>query len=119
MSTSARFAQLHTEIHRLMDHPDAHARILSQHLLKGSGLFRDALVSLYASVGLFGLGSLLGGVVNLWRLKSLWIVGTATMTGIGCLVYAALQLIREARICLRVLNDHAERLESLGDGQET
>ena len=111
VSTSARFGQLHTEFHRLVDHPDAHAKILSRHLLTRSILFRNALVALYASVGLFGLGSLLGGVVNLWRPESLWVVGSATMIGIGCTTYAAAQLVREALLCLEVLRDHVERLD--------
>lgn len=116
VSTSARFGQLHTEFHRLLDHPDAHARILSQHLMKRSALFRDALLALYASVGLFAIGSLLGGVVNLWRPQSLWVVGTATMFGICCVAYAAVQLMRETLICLSVLNDHSEQLRSAGEG---
>lgn len=119
VSTSARFGQLHTEFHRLIDHPDAHARILSQHLMKRSALFRDALLALYASVGLFAIGSLLGGVVNLWRPESLWVVGTATMFGICCVAYAAVQLMRETLICLSVLNDHSEQLSSAGDDEPT
>lgn len=116
VSTSARFGQLHTEVHRLLDHPDAHARILSRHLLKRSALFRDALVALYASVGLFGLGSLLGGVVNLWRPESLWVVGGATMIGIGCVVYASVQLLREAMICLKVVADQTEQFRNRAEG---
>lgn len=119
VSTSARFAQLHTEFHRLLDHRDAHAKILSRHLLKRSVLFRDALVPLYASVGLFALGSLLGSVVNLWRPSSLWVVGGATMVGIGCIVYAAIQLVREALICLRVVVDHTDQLQQIADRDES
>lgn len=111
VSTSARFGQLQTEIHRLLDHPDAHAKILSRHLLHRSALFRDSLIALYASVGLFGLGSLLGAVVNLWRPESLWVVGGATVVGIGCIVYASAQLIREALVCLQVVVDQAEQLQ--------
>jgi hypothetical protein len=66
-STSARFGQVHTEFHHLVNHPDAHAKIVSRNLLARSKLFRDALAGLYISVGLFSLRSLLGGVVNLWR----------------------------------------------------
>ena len=114
VSTSARFAQLHTEVHRLLDHPDDHAQILARHLLKRSTLFRNALVALYASVGLFAFGSLLGGVVNLWRPESLWVVGTATMIGIGCVVFASLQLVREALICIRVVAEHTAHLQNFG-----
>jgi len=111
VSTSARFAQLQTEFHRLLDHPDAHARILSRHVLKRSAFFRDALVALYSSVALFALGSLLGAVVNLWRPESLWVVGGATILGIACIVFASLQLIREAWTCLRITVDQSQQLQ--------
>ncbi|MHC4140789.1 MAG: DUF2721 domain-containing protein [Planctomycetota bacterium] len=64
MSTSARFGQIHAEFHHLPDHADAHAEILSRHLVLRSALYRNALISLHASVGLFALGSLLGGLLN-------------------------------------------------------
>lgn len=111
MSTSARFGQIQAEFHRLLDHPDAHARILARHLLQRCALFRNALVALYASVGLFALGSLLGGVINLWRPESLWVVGGLTILGITCIVYSAWQLVRESLLCLRVIRDHSEVLE--------
>lgn len=111
VSTSARFGQLHTEFHRLVDHPDAQARILGRHLLKRAVIFRNALVALYGSVGLFALGSLLGGVVNLWQPESLWVVGGLTIVGIGSIVYASFLLLWESFICLRALQEHHERLE--------
>jgi hypothetical protein len=55
MSTSARFGQIHAEFHHLLDHTDAHAEILSRHLVLRSALYRNALISLHASVGLFAL----------------------------------------------------------------
>ncbi|WP_146119017.1 DUF2721 domain-containing protein [Blastopirellula marina] len=113
VSTSARFGQILTEVHRLLDRPDAHAKILARNLLQRSALFRDALIALYSSVGLFALGSLLGGVVNLWRPESLWVVGGATMIGICCIVFAAVQLIREALTCLQVVVDQTERLQAV------
>lgn len=119
VSTSARFGQLHTEIHRLLDRRDTHAKMLSGHLLSRSALFRDALVALYVSVGLFAFGSLLGGVVNLWRPNSLWVVGSATMIGIGCIVYAAIQLVREALVCLQVFVDHTQQLQNVIEVEET
>jgi hypothetical protein len=111
VSTSARFGQLHTEFHRLVDRPNARGRIVGRHLLKRSVIFRNALVALYGSVGLFALGSLLGGVVNLWRPESLWVVGGLTIVGIGCIVYASVLLLWEALICLQALQEHYERLE--------
>lgn len=114
MSTSARFGQIHTEFHRLLDQPHAHAKIVARHLLRRSVLFRNALVSLYTGVGFFSVGSLLGGFVNYWRPGSLWVVGGLTMVGIGCVVYASVQLIRESLLCLQVIMDHTEQLESAG-----
>ncbi|MCA8996566.1 MAG: DUF2721 domain-containing protein [Planctomycetaceae bacterium] len=112
MSTSARFGQVQTEFHRLLDHRDAHARILAGHLLQRAALFRNALVSLYSSVGMFALGSLLGGVVNLWRPESLWVVGGLTILGISGLVYASVELIRESLLCLQVIRDHSEQVKN-------
>ncbi len=109
-STSSRFAQLHAEFHRLMEHPDAHTKILSRNLLRRSRLFRDALASLYVSVGLFSLGSLVGAFVHFFWPTSLWVIGGFTLIGIGCLVFAAVQLVRESLICLDVIRDHSEQL---------
>jgi hypothetical protein len=111
-STSARFGQLHTEFHRLIDHPDQRARLLGRHLLKRSAIFRNALVALYGSVSLFAIGSLLGGVVNLWQPESLWVVGGLTIAGIGCIVYASIQLLWDALICLEALQEYHERIEA-------
>ena len=110
-STSARIGQVHTEFHHLLDHPDARAKILSRSLLRRSRLFRDALASLYVSVALFSLGSLLGGVVNLWRPESLWFVGGLIISGISCVVFAAVQLVRESLLSLNVIQEHYERIE--------
>lgn len=68
-------------------------------------------MALYAGVGLFALGSLLGAVVNLWRPQSLWVVGGATILGIVCIVFAAVQLMREAMACLKLTVDHADQLQ--------
>jgi hypothetical protein len=68
VSTAHRFGQIQAEFHRLLDHPDSHAQIVARSLLIRARLYRDALASLYASVGLFALGSLLGGVVNWFAL---------------------------------------------------
>lgn len=111
MSTSARFGQVQIEFHRLLDHPDAHAKILAGHLLTRCAYFRNALVSLYCSVGIFALGSLLGGVVNLWRPESLWVVGGLTILGIAGIVYASFELVRESLLCLRVIRDHSEQIQ--------
>jgi hypothetical protein len=110
VSTSARFEQLHAEFHRLLEHPNTHAQILSRSLVRRSKLFRDALASLYVSVGVFSLGSLVGAFVHFFWPTSLWFVGGFTVIGIGCLVFAAIQLVRESIICLDVIREHNEMI---------
>ena len=114
-STSSRFDQLHSEFHRLLEHPDRRARILSRNLVLRSRLFRDALASLYVSVALFSLGSLVGAFVQFFWPTSLWVIGGFTLVGIGCLVFASLQLVRESLICLDVIRTHNVALSENAD----
>lgn len=115
VSTANRFGQIQAEFHRLLDHPDSHAQIFARSLVVRARLYRDALASLYASVGLFALGSLLGGVVNLWRPESLWIVGGLTIVGIAAIVFSAIQLLRESLLSLQLVREQNAAIEeSLG-----
>lgn len=119
VSTAHRFGQIQAEFHRLLDHPDRHAQIVARSLLVRARLYRDALSSLYASIGLFALGSLLGGVVNLWQPQSLWVVGGLTIAGIAGIVFCAVQLFRESLLSLQVVQEQGEAIrESLEDLQE-
>jgi hypothetical protein len=111
VSTSNRFGQIQAEFHRLLDHPDSHAQIVARSLVVRARLYRDALASLYASVGLFSLGSLLGGVVNLWRPESLWLVGGLTIAGIGMIVFSAVQLLRESLLSLHVVREQSAAIQ--------
>ena len=111
VSTSARFEQVHSEVHRLLEHPDTHAKILSRNLVRRSELFRNSLASLYVSVGLFALGSLVGAFVDFFWPTSVWFVGGFTIAGIACLVFASVQLVRESVICLEVIKDHSESIK--------
>lgn len=111
VSTANRFGQLQAEFHRLLDHPDNHAQIVSRSLVVRARLYRDALASLYVSVGLFALGSLLGGVVNLWRPESLWVVGGLTIAGIAAIVFAAIQLVRKSLLSLQVVREQSTAIQ--------
>jgi len=53
MSTTARFGEVQREFHHLLDHPDNHGKILARCLIRKSVFYRNALVCLYASAGLF------------------------------------------------------------------
>jgi hypothetical protein len=117
-STAGRFGQVHTEFHHLIDHPDDHAKIVARSLVLRSRLFRNALLGLYASVAMLALGSFAGGLVNHWRPQALWLTGAFTMAGILLVLYAAIQLVREALTCMKVVAEHGERVyEALGSGR--
>lgn len=113
MSTSARFWQIHEEFHRLLERPDDHSKIISRQLLRRGRLLRNALVCLYTSVGLFSIGSLLGGFINLWAPSLLWLIGGITLIGIAALVSASAQLIRESLVCMNVIADDSRKVEGL------
>ena len=114
VSTSARFGQIHVEFHRLLASGDAgdHARVVARHLMRRARSFRDALVALYTSVVLFAIGSLAGGVVNLWSPQLLWITGGLTLAGIVAVAVAAVQLLRESVASIEVLADHEQEIAS-------
>jgi hypothetical protein len=117
MSTSARFWQIHEEFHRFLEQPDDHAKIVSRQLLRRGRLFRNALLCLYTSVGLFSIGSLLGGFINLWLPKLLWLVGGITLIGISALVFASVQLIGESLVCMNVITESSSKIEGFTSHQ--
>ena len=65
MSTATRFGQIHNELHHLLEVDDAVTPIFWQHLSRRAMLFRNALVSLYLSIGAFVMGSLVGAVLDM------------------------------------------------------
>ena len=111
VSTAHRLGQLQSDLHRLLDRPDSHAPAVARSLIHRAHLYRNSLASLYFAVVLFAVGSLLGGVVNLWRPESLWIVGGLTIVGIAAIVYSALQLFRESLIALEVIEEQFAALQ--------
>lgn len=111
VSTAQRMHQINAELHKLLEHPDPHGQVLSRHLLWRATRFRNALVCLYSSAALFAVASFVGGLVQWWMVPSLWITGGLTLLGIFFVAYAALELVRESVISLRVLADHYEQIQ--------
>ncbi len=112
VSTSARYVQVHGEFHHIMEtHTDA-VSCSFQNLLKRSALLRDALVGLYVSVALFSMASLLGGLARLWDKQAFWIVVSLACVGIFSLVFASVQLIREALLSMDIIKEHAREIEA-------
>ena len=112
VATSHRYVQVHIEVHHIIEtHTDA-APCSFQNLLKRSGLLRDALVDLYVSVALFSMASLLGGLARLWDKQAFWIVVSLACVGIFSLVFASVQLIREALLSMELIKEHAREIEA-------
>lgn len=113
MSTAARYAQLHGEIHFLKDHGTAGAGrdVCNTALLKRATCFRNALVALYSAIAIFAIASLLGAIVSNWWSNVLHWVATLTVLGIGAVVFAAVTLVREALLSLRIITLHFDNLD--------
>lgn len=111
VSTSSRYYAVHDEIHRLMNETRQIRDAAMAHEMNRAKRFRNALVSLYMSVALFSMGSLLGGLTHDWPFISKTVVAVLTVTGVTCLVYASIELIRESRHSLYVIESHFRQLE--------
>jgi len=113
LSTAARYAQLHGEIHFLKEHNhagDGH-EICNTVLMKRAVYFRNALVALYGAIGIFAFASLLGAIVASWWTHALQWVAVLTVTGVGAVIYAAYSLVREAMLSLRIVAMHFDEMD--------
>ena len=108
LSTSTRFGQLHDEFHRQRKEGDA--KTLG-HLRRRARLFRNALVSLYLSVALLAISSVVGTIANRWSVAWLapasWVAAGMTILGVVIVAFAASQLIRESIMLLSVIEDES------------
>lgn len=112
MSTSARYGQLHAELHHLEAHevPDRLQRC--RRLLRRGLLFRRALLGLYLAVSILTLTSLIGGVLSVLGFSASGVILVLTCVGIFAVVFATLQLVIESRLSAEVLLDHARDIET-------
>jgi len=113
LSTAARYAQLHGEIHFLQDHGHAGAGrdVCNTALWKRAICFRNALVALYSAIAIFAIASLLGAIVSNWWSHALQWVAALTVVGIGAVIFAAVSLVREAVLSLRIVDLHFDNLD--------
>jgi len=80
MSTSNRFAHVHSEIHDLANHKyDKDIEKLAENLDKRSVIFNNALISLYLSITFLALEGLIGGLAVIWMGNIFYIV-----VGLSC-----------------------------------
>ena len=111
MSTSLRSGQLDAQLQSLSA-ADGGQEDLLRHLILRSARFRQALISLYASIGLLALGVLVGGLTIGWPTVSLWAVQAILCVAILCIFYAAFVLIREAIHSVEVVQFCSQRILS-------
>lgn len=116
MSTSARYAQIHAEIHQIMGEKVRTG--LAKQLLMRSRMFRNALVSLYVAVSLLAIASLSGGLIMLIDEKASYVVVLLTCLGIFALLLAAIELVRESMLSLDIIRDHLEPASDSGTKHE-
>lgn len=117
LSTSARYEQIHNEVHLLMDQKQAHHHKpisdIADELMSRSTKFRNALVSLYLSIALLGCAGLSGALTATTGLRELSfnVVICLTAVGIFCLVLAAFFLIRESFHSLDIIREHYDEIK--------
>ncbi|MEN0063154.1 MAG: DUF2721 domain-containing protein [Myxococcota bacterium] len=97
MSTSARFARLHDELHHHMHVLNCSPETLERLLLRGR-LFRNTLLALYGAAALLATSGLAGGL-SLPEALSSALLGL----GVSLMVVASLTLMRETTISLDII----------------
>jgi hypothetical protein len=73
-------------------------------------------VSLYVSIAVLSLSSLLGTLVSRWFASMQWLPESLAFVGIVLITYASVQLIRESRLLITVLVDNPAINVTTGKG---
>jgi hypothetical protein len=72
--------------------------------------FRNALVFLYSSISIFAVAGIIGGLTSgLGEISTLLTIGL-TIMGIICITAAAIILIKESSLALKIIESHTRRL---------
>lgn len=106
LSTSGRYGQIHSEIHHLLEEKNKDALKIIEHLLIRSKIFRNALVSLYISVGFLALAGLVGCLAFIWDAAMESVIFFLIGFGVAALLFAAIELIRESILSLEIIKIH-------------
>jgi len=114
LSTSARYGQLHAEVHQLFEDAELGRMMTIHHLLSRARLFRYSLTSLYASSAFFAVGGIAGAVLAiLWPGLAHAVVLGAAAAGTICLLIASVLLVRESTLSLVIIESHLAALDRL------
>lgn len=110
VSTASRFSSLHDEIHHWLEGTHDASVMNQAHLTSRATHFRNALVSLYASVFILVCASLVGATLDFLG----WMVDPAVLAivciGMLTLGFATFELIRESVLSLEVIHLHVEHM---------
>ncbi len=113
LSTSARFGQLHAEVHQLFEDEALANMTTVHHLLHRARLFRYALTALYASSAFFAMSGIFGAALDvLWPEAAQQVVLAMAAGGAIGLLIASVLLVRESTLSLVIIESHVAALEN-------
>jgi len=108
MSTSQRYIHLDDII---KGYSPEECRVQAEKVkleLRRAHLFRNSLIGFYLSVVFFSLGSLVAFLTNSWGIEtSKTILETASIIGVGLIVFSVISLSLESILTLNILKRHA------------
>lgn len=108
MSTSRRYIHLDDTI---KGYTPEQCRVQADKVkqeLRRAHLFRNSLIGFYLSVVFFSLGSLVAFLTNSWGIEtSKTILETASIIGVGLIVFSVISLSWESILTLDILKKHA------------
>ncbi len=110
LSTSNRLNRLHDEVHHQIDEKHSHSKETIDHLLVRARYFRNALVLLYSSISIFAVAGIIGGLTSGWDEISTVLTIGLTIIGIICITAAAIILIKESSLALKIIESHTKEL---------
>jgi uncharacterized protein DUF2721 len=108
ISTSNRYIHLSDNISRYTpEQCRVQAKKVKQELRRAH-LFRNSLIGFYLSIVFFSLGSLVAFLTNSWGIEtSKTILETASIIGVGLIVFSVISLSYESILTLNILKRHA------------
>ncbi len=110
LSTSNRLNRLHDEVHHQTEQQHSPSKEIIDDLLMRARYFRNALVLLYSSVSIFAVAGIIGGLTNGWDEISTVLTIGLTIIGIICITAAAIILIKESSLALKIIESHTREL---------
>ncbi len=110
LSTSIRLNHLHDEVHHQTEQQHSPSKEIIDHLVMRARNFRNALVFLYSSISIFAVAGIIGGLTSGWDEISTVLTIGLTIIGIICITAAAIILIKESSLALRIIESHTRKL---------